>query len=269
MKRKVLLAGVIALGLALVPFAPATTGAQTGPSNVRVIHAFDFGGGGIGGAQVSVCVDDVLVDDDFRTGDELGPVALGPGTVEVEIFVGQVADCSGTPDLAESLDVPAGQDLSAVAQNDDNGRLALRVFPDDVSCAEAGTGRVVARHGASQFALGFTPTNVAVLAEGAVVIPDLANGAQAALDVPVGTYQASVAQASDTNNVVLGPLPIEVQEAVVTEVYVFGGDQSTPDAFVLTRTVEVCPTPTTTSTTAPTTTTTAAVAVQAQPRFTG
>ena len=99
--------------------------------------------------------------------------------------------------------VPAGSS-TIVAWAPDGPDLA--VFPNDVACTEPGTGRVTARHAAGVAG----PVNV--LANGTVVVPGLAPGTQADLDVPVGTYQIEVQLASDGGTSILGPVPVEVTE---------------------------------------------------------
>lgn len=261
MKRSALL-GAAALGAALIPFAPA--GAQD-TGTVYIAHGIDVGGG-LGGFPVTVCVNNDIIDDDFRTGEVIGPVELPAGTYEAEVFAGTVANCDGTPAIAASIPVTAGTNATAMAYwavGAEQGP-SLALLPNPVDCTEAGEGRVVARHAA-----GAPPVDV--LADGSPLFTGLANGEQDSADVPAGTYSVDVIVPPDTP--VLEDIPLTVTEGQVSIAYVIGNVDGPPTAFVQEIPVEECPAPTTTTTTTTTlvTTTTAAPIRPATvtPTFTG
>ena len=240
--------------------ATSTAGAQTDPSNVRIVHALDLTGDGVGGTPVSVCIDDDLIDADFTVGEAIGPVALPPATYDVEIFGGGAADCTGTPLFGAMLDVPSGANLTAMAYWDFAGQEpGIAVLPDAVNCLDAGNARVTARHAA---AVG----DVDVLADGGVLFADLPNGGQDIADVPTATYSVAVAL-PDSTDPVIGPVNLPLPAATDTQVYAFGGIEGEPGVFTIPVALETCAEPTTT--TAPAPTTTAPPAATVQPAFTG
>lgn len=262
----VLTAGAL-IGAATIGGAATGAGAQTEPSNVRIVHALDLTGAGVGGTPVSVCLNDGLVDADFRVGEAIGPVALDPGSYDVAVLASGAPDCNGAPLFGATLDVPSGQDLTAMAFYDNEASApGIAVLADDVSCLDAGFGRVTARHAAN---VG----DVDVLADGSAIFADLPNGGQASGDVPTATYAVGIAPPGSTTPII-GPVDLQVEAAFDTQVYAYGGvaTQGAPGVFVLTVPLEVCPvvvptTPTTPTTVAPTST--AAPVATVQPAFTG
>ncbi|MCB1005487.1 MAG: DUF4397 domain-containing protein [Acidimicrobiales bacterium] len=255
-------AAALALGLAFVG-SGSPAGAQDPPSNVRIVHALDLTGDGVGGTPVTVCLNDAIVDSDFRVGESIGPVALDPGTYNVEIFGGGAPNCDGTPVLAAQPSVPSGADLTAMAAWDVTADAAtIAVVSDDVACVEDGSGRVTARHAAD---VG----TVDVLADGGVLFAGLPNLGQASGDVPAATYAVGIAPTGSLTPVI-GPVDLPVPAAIDTQVYAYGGVEGPAGVFIVEAPLTVCAVPIqTTTTTAPTPTTTAAAPATVTPSFTG
>jgi hypothetical protein len=255
-----LIAGSVALGL---PTAQAQN-----PSQIRIVHALDLDGSGVGGSSVTVCLDDAIIEEDFTVGEQIGPVPLDPGTYDAEVFLGAVADCAGAPALQADLPVAGDSNATVMAYYDFDTRApALTVLPDDVSCTEPGTGRLTVRH-AADFG------DVDVLANGAVAFPALANGAQAVADLPVGTISAQV-NGAGTSTDLFGPADLPIVEAVGLEVYaILGPNTSTGlGVFTLETPLTACEVPVVTTVPAPPTQPAAPAPtpapVQAAPTFTG
>ena len=253
-------AGALLGGTALVAGLPA--GAQE-PSQVRILHALDLPGEGVGGTPVSVCVNGDVIDDDFRVGEAIGPVALPAGDYTVGVFGPGAPNCEGEPLFGDTLPVPGGLDLTVMAywNIEGDGSPDLGVLVDDVSCVEAGDGRVTARHGANV-------SDVDVLADGALLFANLPNGGQASADVPAGTYSAAIAVAGTTDPVI-GPANVGGDAAADTQVYAFGAIEGPPGVFVIEAPLPVCEVPIVPTTVAPPTTVPAAPVTPASPTFTG
>lgn len=274
MKRIVPLAAAVLLAIALTP---ATAGAGLGGGGtgmVTIVHDATYD------AEepfpVTLCVDGAVFaggqgQDPFEWGDILGPVELTATDYEVEIFVGAVADCTGTPAIGpETLTVTPGADVTAAAIWTSAGP-ALTVWPNDSSCYEPETStRLTVRHGADT---GGQAVDVVGTVDGSeiTIVSGLAEGAQETVDLPGGiaaTGVAVVPAGGGAPLITLGDLTLAAGTHYV--VYAGGGNDGGAGVFVDEIAMEPCPV--TTTTTAPTTTTTAAVApaaVAAAPRFTG
>jgi hypothetical protein len=278
--RLVACVGAGALSLAAVPLLPAGAGAGGAPdASVRIVHAMDLTSLGLGGSPVTVCLDDVKIDgaDPFTLSNEVPPLDMTSGTYNVKVLEGDPADCTGPALVDSDIDIPVGAStVMAYMSNTLRRAPAVVVLADDDDCTAPGSGRVVARHAAQAEVIGTPTGNVDVLADGDVLFPGLVNGAQAEADVAAATYAVTVNQAGTATSV-LGPIGVDVADAVVSEVYVYGGVSQNPlpdaAAFVLPRDVEPCPATveTTTTTTAPPTPTPApaAQAVATRATFTG
>lgn len=268
--KKVGLATLLALVFALVPFGMSN--AQGEPSDVYAVHGIDVGGG-IGGFPVTVCVDGGVLLSDFTTGDIEGPVPLEAGTYQVDVYLGADEPCAGEPAIGESFDVPAGASLAIIAYWEAGVGPALTALPNDVSCLDAGEARVTARHMADA-------GPVDVLADGAPLFEDLANGNQDMADVPASSYDVSVELVS--GGTVIPTTSLDLAASTNTIVYVIGGSDSAPSVLVQELVVDTCEDPVEPTTTtvppaapqpvapvAPAAPAAPATAVQAQPVLTG
>lgn len=195
--------GLTVLALA----APATAQTDGDPAALSVLH-------GVPDLPVDVYVDGELTLDDFAPADLAGPLELPAGTYAIALTAADAADDSEP--LLGPIDVTldAGGNYTAVAHLAENGDPTATVFPNDTSATAAGEGRLTVRHVAAAPA-------VDVLAGGEPVITELMNPNEAALDLPAGTVEATVA-ATGTTDPVIGPAEIPVEDGVNTIVYAWG-----------------------------------------------
>jgi hypothetical protein len=200
-------AGVITLaataGLA-VPAAAAATGTAT----VTIVH-------GIPNTPVDVYANgkDILPDFTFKTVTKALVLPAGSYTIDVR-KAGAAA--SSTPILTATEQVPAGANLTIVADLTAAGKPALTPFVNDTSAVSSGDGRLVVRHTAAA-------PSVDVYAGSTKVISGLTNGQQEALTVPAGTVPAKVTLAGQTA-AVIGPVNVPVTAGMATVVYAIGSD---------------------------------------------
>jgi hypothetical protein len=259
MKRFALLA-VVGLLVALTP-SVADAG---GNAAVRVVHAATYSA--TEEFPVTVCLDGVLVDDDFRVGQVIED-ELPAGLYQVDVFVGTDQECvEGDGAISEEIAVSAGDDVTVAAIWPSDGPT-LAVWPNDYSCTDAGLARAAVRHGATTGG----PVDVLATVGGdeIPVIEGLDEGAQDIGDAPAGIELADirvVPAGTDITAIAIGDVTFD--EGVVYEIYAIGGADGDLGFFVLTVDVGVCETPVTPTTAAPTTTAAASPAA-ATPRFTG
>jgi hypothetical protein len=269
MKRFTLLVAGALLAALLGPgLAPAGAG---GTASVTIVHAatYDYPGASF---TVTLCVDDTVVDESFEVGGILGPRDLPAGDHLVEITIGEDEGCA-SPDLAETITVAAGDDVTVAAIWTSNTEgPGLVVWPNDDSCIDPGLARVTVRHGA------YTGGPVDVLGtidgEEVPLIQDLDEGEQASVDAPAGVTVEDVRVVPAGGDTTLIPIgDVSLDEGLQYVVYAAGGADGAAGVFVDEIEEEICeePVPTTQTTVAPTTVTTAppAGAVVAEPRFTG
>ncbi len=197
----------LALATAALPaslvLAAAPANAADG-AMVSVLH-------GIPGATVDVYVNGDLTLDDFKPGDLAGPLTLPGGTYSVEI--------TDPTDKAKVIigpaDIPVenGMNYTIVAYLGTDGQPTAKPFVNDTSMTKAGEGRVTVRHVANA-------PEVKVLADGATLVPSLANGNEAVANVPAKSYAVAVEPASGGDAVFSTDLA--VQDGVNTIVYAYG-----------------------------------------------
>jgi hypothetical protein len=205
--RKTIAAGVVA-GFALAAgfIAPATASTAE-DATLYVFH-------GIPDLPVDVYVDDVITIEDFQPGTFTDdPLVVPAGTYTVDL---RPAGAAPDTDPALSADLPleAGMNYTAAAFLDAEGNPTAKLFTNDITATNAGEGRLTVRHTAAAPA-------VDILAGGAPVFTNVANGAEGTADLPVGTVEASVA-ATGTTEPLLGPAPVDVQDGVLTIAYAWG-----------------------------------------------
>lgn len=174
------------------------SGARAQDASVRMVH-------GIPGADVSPGVDpalpvDILVNDGicllsgFVFSQVAGPFTLPAGTYDVKISLANTLEpCSNAAVVAAPVPVEAGENATIIAHLTEGGMPTASKFVNDVSPSAEGTARVIAHHTAAapavdiNVAFGF-PRNTAT-------IPNAANGAQAAAELPVGSINVGFAPA--------------------------------------------------------------------------
>ena len=260
MKRITVLAAG-ALVAALLSPAVAEAG---GTASVTIVHAatYDYPGAPF---TVTLCVDDVVVDDSLSVGDILGPLDAPAGPHVVEITLGADAGCDA-PTISEELTFSAGDDVTVAAiWTSETEGAALVVWPNDTTCIEAGSARLTVRHGAWTY----EPVDVVGVVDGAAttIVRDLGEGEQASVEVPGGTLaeDVEVSEGGIGGDLYFTIGDLGFDEGMEYVVYAVGGADGSA-GFFMDQVERACSTPTTT---APTTTTTRAAAAETQPRFTG
>jgi hypothetical protein len=202
MKVRLLL--VLAL-IASVFLLPSAAGAQDA-ARIHLIH-------GIPDTDVDVAAGGDVVIPEFSFGDTQdlssfagstlpGVQVLLTGTDTVAIDVGDLA-------------LPDTGNITAIAHLDAEGTPTVSIFSNDTSEIAAGNGRLVVRHTAAAPA-------VDILANGSVAFSNVANGAEGAADLPVGTISATVVPTGATEPVVIGPADLPVAEGTSLTVYAVG-----------------------------------------------
>ena len=184
--------------------APAR--AAAGDASVTIVH-------GIPNTPVDVYANgkEILPDFTFKT--VTSPLSLPAGSYTIDVRKAG-SSASSTPILTATEQVPAGADLTIVADLTAAGKPALTPFVNDTSAVGDGKGRLVVRHTAAAPA-------VDVYAGSAKVISGLTSGQQQALTVPAGTVSAKVTLAGQTA-AVLGPVNVPVTAGMGTVVYAIG-----------------------------------------------
>jgi len=206
--RKRLIATVLGAGLIgmLALAAPASAAPANG--TVYVVH-------GIPGATVDVYVNGTKTLPTFAPGTVAGPLSLAPASYAIKIFAAGADPTSATPVISASVTLPAGANVSLVANVDANGKPTLSTFVNDTTAAAAGKGRLVVRHTAAAPA-------VDVLANGSPAFTKLVNGNEAKADLAAGTISASVVATGTTTPALIGPANVTVTAGMATVVYAIG-----------------------------------------------
>jgi hypothetical protein len=199
-------AGIATLAAGSGLIFPAAASAASGNATVTVVH-------GIPNTPVDVYANgkEILPGFTFKTVTQ--PLSLPAGSYTIDVRKAGAAATS-KPILSATEQVPAGANLTIVADLTASGTPALTPFVNDTSAVGAGDGRLVVRHTAEAPA-------VDVYAGTAKAISGLANGQQQALTVPAGTVAAKVTLAGQTA-AVIGPVNVPVTAGMATVVYAIG-----------------------------------------------
>jgi hypothetical protein len=196
----------VALCAAAVPLAASPAMAASANASVTIVH-------GIPDTPVDVYANGNKILSDFMFKTVTSPLSLPAGSYAIAVRkAGSAAD--STPVLSATEQVPAGANLTIVADLTAAGQPALTPFVNDTSAVGSGKGRLVVRHTAAAPA-------VDVYAGTAKVISGLANGQQQALGVAAGTVSAKVTLAGQTD-AVIGPVDVPVTAGMGTVVYAIG-----------------------------------------------
>ncbi len=203
--RTVIAVALAGAGSALA-LAAAGPAAAADESMVSVVH-------GIPGQDVDVYVNGTKTLTDFKPATVAGPLKLAAGTYDIALTK------PGDPVTSAILEnktvaVPAGKNLSLVANLDTAGKPALNAFVNDTSTIPAGMARLTVRHTAQAPA-------VDVRAGGKVAFANLTNPNEAKANLPAGSISADVV-AAGTSTVVIGPATLNLKEGTSTIVYAIG-----------------------------------------------
>ncbi len=217
MVRK-MMAVCLGLGFLAVLAIPGTAGAAGTDGTVYVVH-------GIPGVPVDVYVNDAETLPNFQPGTVAGPLTLPAADYTIKILkAGDPA--TGTPVIEKKVTLPAGANVSLVANLDASGTPVLSVFVNDTAAAPAGEGRLVVRHTAAAPA-------VDVLANGSPAFTNLSNGQEGQANLPAGTISASVVATGTTTPALIGPADVPVEAGMATVVYAVGAPASGSTASTL------------------------------------
>ena len=211
MRSNLLARGLTALALSAVGtgvalLAGAVPAAAADASMVSVVH-------GIPGQDVDVYVNGDKTLDNFKPATVAGPLELAAGSYDIALT--KPGDPVTSAILEKKgIEVPAGKNISLVANLDAAGKPTLNAFVNDTSMLKAGMARLTVRHTAQAPA-------VDVRANGEVAFKELTNPNEARADLPAGTVEADVV-AAGTDTVVLGPTDLNLKEGTSTIVYAIG-----------------------------------------------
>ncbi|MEO8851091.1 MAG: DUF4397 domain-containing protein [Allobranchiibius sp.] len=207
---------------AAVLTSPAAHAAPSGDATVTVIH-------GIPNTPVNVFVNGKSTLKDFKPGTVTDPLKLPAGSYEIKVFPAENTAGTGTPVIAGSAKLTAGENVSLVANLTASGKPALTAFVNDTTAIAAGKARVVVRHTAAAPA-------VDVRVNGKVAFKGLTNPKSANATLPAGSIKADVTLAG-TSTVAIGPAELNLKAGTETIVYAIGSaEQKTLALAVQTRT---------------------------------
>ncbi len=206
----------LAIGGAVAASAPAFAQSD---GTVYVVH-------GIPGVTVDLYVNGAKTLSGFTPGTVAGPLSLPAGSYTIKIYKAGADPTTATPVINQTVQLPAGANVSLVADLSASGTPQLATFVNDVSAAAAGKGRLIVRHTADAPA-------VDVLAGGSPVFTDLSNGQGDQADLAAGTVSASVVATGTTSPVLIGPANVNVVAGMDTIVYAVGAPASGSTASTL------------------------------------
>lgn len=213
---------VLLAGLSTAAFATPAF-ADDHEATVSVLH-------GVPGLTVDVYVNGAETIPDFAPGTLTDPMMLAEGTYDIDVYADGDTPETGDPAIsAEGLEVPGGANITLAAHLMEDGTPTLAAFVNDVSQLDAGMTRLTVRHAAAAPA-------VDVRAGGDPVIEGLTNPDEQVLELDAGTVSADVVLAG-TDDVVLGPADLTLDEGTNTIVYAWGSaEDGTLDLAVQTIT---------------------------------
>ncbi len=129
------------------------------------------------------------------------------------------------PILKTSFWLGAGQSRSVVAHLTADGQPKLSTFVNDVR-TDGDNGQVTVHHLAAAPQVGvYVPVTPPI-----AITPGFVNGQRATLEVPAGTYPASVTAPNDPTTVLAGPLQVPITANRTTLVFAIG---TFPDTFTV------------------------------------
>ncbi|MGB8649866.1 MAG: DUF4397 domain-containing protein [Mycobacteriales bacterium] len=200
----------VTLAAAAAVAVSASPAAAQEKGTVYVVH-------GVPGLTVDVYVNGKVTLSSFKPTSVAGPLSLDAGSYKIDIRAAG-APATAAPAISKSVSLPAGANVSLVANLSASGAPTLTPFVNPVSDSlAADKGRLVVRHTAAAPA-------VDVLAGGQPVFKNLVNGKQAQADLAPGTVSAAVALAGTTAPVI-GPADVTITAGKVTVVYAIGSAQ--------------------------------------------
>jgi len=188
-----------------VAAGPAATGVSALPQTGEVYVVQ-----GLPGTTLDISIDGRSVAGNAAAKDVVGPLTLPPGD--------HTLNAAGTgATAAATFTVKPGENLDVVVhrQVDPTKPPMITSFPNDLTSAAAGTGRVSVTHTA---AVG--PADIRV--NGKVAFANVANGESLSLVVPATSYSVDIVPTATTGPIVFGPATLPVKETALTRVFAIG-----------------------------------------------
>jgi len=216
MKR--LLVALLGFGM-LAMIATSVPASAQSNGTVYVVH-------GIPGVTVDVYVNGTKTLSNFAPETVAGPLSLPAGPYTIKIYKAGADPATATPVINTTVQLPAGADVSLVADLSASGSPQLATFVNDTSAAPAGDGRLIVRHTADAPA-------VDILANGAKAFSDLVNGQGDQANLAAGTVSASVVATGTTSPALIGPANVNVVAGMATVVYAVGAPANGSTASTL------------------------------------
>ena len=201
--------GVAAATAMILTLGGGVASAKAATTTLNVVH-------GIPGVDVAVCVDGAKAIKDFNPGEVVSGIELPAGRYDLAVTL-KGTKCSAAILEADGVGLWKGRNTTVIAKLDAHGNPALQANNNDVSPTDVGHARVTVRHAAAAPA-------VIVCADGSRVISGtwFVNGKQKHLNLPEGTYSASVSLPGSCAPAVIGPAGLSVQEGIAYQVYAWG-----------------------------------------------
>jgi hypothetical protein len=202
-------------GLLLAPMGAASAAGAN--ATVTILH-------GLPRFTADVYVNGTLTLDGFRPLSATDALSLPAGSYDIAIRdVGAAA--SSEPALEATLTLKAGQNYSAIAHLDQDGKPTLTLFRNDISAIPAGRSRLVARNVAEA-------PDLVVRLDKTPVFQGLSDGDEASRNSAPGSHSVDVV-AADGGAQLIDPTRLSLHEGSVTVVYVVGSaGQQTLDLMV-------------------------------------
>lgn len=170
---------------------------------------------------------------DFRFGDFAGPLALPPGTYDIEIRLADAVPCAGGLAISATVPINMLENVSIVAHLDASGNPTASKFGNNVSASATGEGRISAHHTAAAPAVDVW-AKLRGSEEPIPVFANVVSGDQGTADVPAGMWFAALRPAGATP-VVLGPARVGIQNRALVNVYAVGSLSTGSLTFLVQR----------------------------------
>ena len=200
-------AAAAALLAGTASFAAALPAQAADDATVSVLH-------GVPGPTVDVYANGKPLLTNFAPGTLTDPVKLPAGSYDLKATAAGAGAGGAAVIEAKGVNVPAGANITVVANLSATGTPELTPFVNDVSAVPAGQARLTVRHTAAAPA-------VDVRANGQVVFAGLTNPNEKTAVVPAATVSADVVLAG-TSTVAIGPAQVSLEEGTNTIVYAWG-----------------------------------------------
>ena len=191
-------------------------------SDVFVVHGIN--GQDLGLAQelpVDISISGSCALTAVQFGNIQGPLTVDPGQYIIEVRLSD-GNCTGTLAITATFDIAIGENTSVVAHLTEQGTPKLTKFVNDVRPTDNSNARVVVRHGAAA-----PPVDVNIESESSnrVVLRNLVNSEQGAVELPAGTLNATIFL-SGSSQPLLGPAELGVEPLIATLVYAVGSQKN-------------------------------------------